>query len=66
MAIAADSIYIVVEYVREGSLDKYLREHRNQLDSKALLQMAKDIVTGKPSPITVAYSAITSSNDVMC
>jgi len=34
--MAADSIYIVVEYMSNGSLEKYLRQHQNQIDVKVL------------------------------
>lgn len=43
-----DLLNLVVEYVPDGSLDEYLREHIEELPITVLIDMCKNVASGTP------------------
>ena len=43
-----DLLNLVVEYVPDGSLDEYLREHIDELPLNVLIDMCKNVASGIP------------------
>jgi serine/threonine protein kinase len=41
-----DLLNLVVEYVPDGSLDEYLREHIDELPLNVLIDMCKNVASG--------------------
>jgi serine/threonine protein kinase len=58
-----DLLNLVVEYVPDGSLDEYLREHIDELPLNVLIDMCKNVASGIPRSLSLSLPPSLSPHD---